>query len=152
MKILKAIKKPLVAVVLVGFLLLHDPFAALAASGGRMGGRSFSSSSPSVSRSYSGGSSSFSLRSAPFSFGGGGLYYGPTFGIGVGAGSGFFFLMMGFAAFILLSGFLSDRTDDGSVLSATQKTTVIKLQVCSVSIAPVYLVVCFFLFLGVNSI
>lgn len=132
----------------MGFLLLHDPFAALAASGGRMGGRSFSSSSPSVSRSYNGGSSSFSSRSAPFSFGGGGgLYYGPSFGIGVGAGSGFFFLMMGFAAFILLSGFLSDRTDDGGVLSATQKTTVIKLQVCSVSI-----ILSLFLFLGVNPI
>ncbi|XP_028784349.1 uncharacterized protein LOC114740372, partial [Neltuma alba] len=35
---------------------------------------------------------------------------------------------MGFAAFILVSGFLSDRSE-GSVLTATEKTSVLKLQV-----------------------
>ncbi|KAJ8460529.1 hypothetical protein OPV22_033455 [Ensete ventricosum] len=38
-------------------------------------------------------------------------------------------------AVILLSGFLSDRADDGSVLTATQKTSVIKLQVGLLGIA-----------------
>ncbi|KAJ6820361.1 uncharacterized protein M6B38_396595 [Iris pallida] len=131
---LETLKKPAVAVVLLGFLLTSDPYAALAASGGRMGGRSFSSSS-SRSHSYSApSSSSFSYSvpyyaPSPFGGGGGGFYVGPAFGVGVGAGSGFFLLMMGFAAVILLSGFLSDRSDDGSVLTASQKTTVLKLQV-----------------------
>ncbi|KAH7665690.1 hypothetical protein IHE45_13G048900 [Dioscorea alata] len=135
LKTLKALKKPAIAAVLVGFLLTVDPFSALAASGGRMGGRSFSSSPRSYSsRSFSappGSSFSYSVPYfAPTPFGaGGGFYAGPAFGVGFGAGSGFFLLMMGFAAVILLSGFLSDRSDDGSVLSATQKTTVLKLQV-----------------------
>lgn len=133
---LETLKKPAVAVVLLGFLLTSDPYAALAASGGRMGGRSFSSSSSSSrSHSYSApssGSFSYSVpyyAPSPFGGGGGGFYVGPAFGVGVGAGSGFFLLMMGFAAVILLSGFLSDRSDDGSVLAASQKTTVLKLQV-----------------------
>lgn len=53
---------------------------------------------------------------------------GPAVGVGVGAGSSFFLILMGFAAFILVSGFLSDRSE-GSVLAAAQKTSVLKLQV-----------------------
>ena len=59
----------------------------------------------------------------------GGVYVGPAVGVGVGAGSTFFLILMGFAAFLLVSGFLSDRSED-SVLNATEKTTVLKLQVC----------------------
>ncbi|XP_068648378.1 FLUCTUATING-LIGHT-ACCLIMATION protein 1, chloroplastic-like [Aristolochia californica] len=137
-KTLKSLQKPVVAAILLGLLLTYDPSSALAASGGRMGGRAFSShSSSSSSRSYSvpGRTSSFSYSApyfapSPFGFGGGGggFYVGPAFGVGVGAGSGFL-LMMGFAAAVLLSGFLSDRSDDDSVLTATQKTSVVKLQV-----------------------
>ncbi|MQL83318.1 hypothetical protein Taro_015800 [Colocasia esculenta] len=132
LRALKALRKPAAAVLLLGLLLAADPYAALAASGGRMGGRSFSSSSPSFSssRSYSvpsGSSFSFSTpyyyAPSPFFGGGGGLF------VGFGAGSGFFLLMAGFAAVVLFSGFLSDRSDDGSVLTATQKTSVLKLQV-----------------------
>ncbi|KAK8937178.1 hypothetical protein KSP39_PZI012237 [Platanthera zijinensis] len=129
---LESLKKPAIAALLVGVLLTAD--GAIAASGGRMGGRAFSSSSSSSShsRSYSAPSGSgFSVPYyAPSPFGAtGGFYVGPAVGVGFGAGSGFFFLMMGFAAFVLLSGFLSDRSDDGSVLTATQKTSVLKLQV-----------------------
>lgn len=148
LKALKALRKPAVAAVLVGLLLMYDPFnSALAASGGRMGGKSFSSSrsssssSPSASRSYStreagpgrGFSDSFSYYApSPFGFsgGGGGFYLGPAIGFGVGAGSSIFLILMGFAAFVLVSGFLSDRPD-GSVLTATEKTSVLKLQVLS---------------------
>ncbi|XP_043698226.1 uncharacterized protein LOC122648961 [Telopea speciosissima] len=134
LKTIKALQKPAIAAVVLGLLLTYDPHSALAASGGRMGGRSFSShSSSSSSRSYSTrtASPSFSYSApyyAPTPFGGGGFYAGPAFGVGVGAGSGFFFILMGFAAFILVSGFLSDRSED-SVLTATQKTSVLKLQV-----------------------
>ncbi|KAE8684170.1 zeta-carotene desaturase [Hibiscus syriacus] len=133
---LKALKRPAIAAVLLGLLLMYDPNnAALAASGGRMAGRSFSSSSSS-SRSYSvprnGGSrfsSSYSVPYyAPAPFGGGGFYMGPAFGVGVGAGSSLFFILVGFAAFVLVSGFLSDRSES-SVLTASEKTTVLKLQV-----------------------
>ncbi|XP_039060715.1 uncharacterized protein LOC120204759 [Hibiscus syriacus] len=133
---LNVLKRPAIAAVLLGLLLMYDPNnAALAASGGRMGGRSFSSSSSS-SRSYSvprnGGSrfsSSYSVPYyAPAPFGGGGFYMGPAFGVGVGAGSSLFFILVGFAAFVLVSGFLSDRSES-SVLTASEKTTVLKLQV-----------------------
>lgn len=126
-----ALRKPAIAAVLVGLLLMYDPNTALAASGGRMGGRSFSSSS---SRSYSVHTPSpgFSF-SAPY-YGpspfGGGVYVGPAVGFGVGAGSSFFLILVGFAAFVLVSGFLSDRSE-GSVLTAAGKTTVLKLQVSS---------------------
>lgn len=133
---LDRLKKPAAAIILIGFLLTADSHGALAASGGRMGGKAFSSS---PSRSHSSSSWSYSTPpSSRFSYSapyyapspfGGGFYAGPAFGVGFGAGSGFFLLMMGFAAVILLSGFLSDRADDGSVLTATQKTSVIKLQV-----------------------
>lgn len=132
---LKSLRRPVLAAVLIGALLTYSPFSALAASGGRVGGRSgFSSHGPSSSRSYSASPrSGFSYSApyfapSPFGYGGGGGFYvGPVFG--VGAGSGFFLLTMGVMALILLSGFLSDRSDDGSVLTATQKTSVIKLQV-----------------------
>lgn len=148
LKALKALRKPAVAAVLVGLLLMYDPVnSALAASGGRMGGKSFSSSrsssssSSSSSRSYTsreagrgrgrGFSDSFSYYApSPFGFsgGGGGFYLGPAVGVGVGAGSSFLFVLAGFAAFILVSGFLSDRSE-GSVLTATENTSVLKLQV-----------------------
>ncbi|KAL2345771.1 hypothetical protein Fmac_007056 [Flemingia macrophylla] len=131
---LKALKRPAVAALLVGLLLMYDPNWAFAASGGRMGGRSFSSSSSSSSRTYSvprtsGPSPGYSFSApyygpSPF----GGVYVGPAVGVGVGAGSSFFFILMGFLAFVLVSGFLSDRSD-GSVLTAADKTTVLKLQV-----------------------
>lgn len=130
---LNVLKKPAVAALLVGVLLMYDPNSAFAASGGRMGGRSFAprSSMSSGSRSYSVQPSSPGLsRSVPYfapsPFGGAGIYVGPAFGIG--AGSSLFLIMMGFAAFILVSGFLSDR-DDGGLLTATERTSVIKLQV-----------------------
>ncbi|XP_022719196.1 uncharacterized protein LOC111277206 isoform X2 [Durio zibethinus] len=135
-KSLNALKKPAIAAVLLGLLLMYDPNnAALAASGGRMGGRSFSSSSSS-SRSYSvprNGGSSFSSYSAPYYApapfgGGGGFYMGPAVGVGVGAGSSFILILVGFAAFVLVSGFLSDRSES-SVLTASERTSVLKLQV-----------------------
>uniref|UniRef100_A0A5B6ZFA9 Myelin-associated oligodendrocyte basic protein n=1 Tax=Davidia involucrata TaxID=16924 RepID=A0A5B6ZFA9_DAVIN len=127
LKGLMGLRKPAIAAVLLGLLLMYDPNSALAASGGRMGGRSFSSHSSSTS-SYSTRTASPSFRySVPY-YGGGGFYVGPAVGVGVGAGSSFFFIMMGFAAFILVSGFLSDRSE-GGVLTATGKTSVLKLQV-----------------------
>lgn len=139
---LKALRKPAMAAVLLGLLLMSDPNSALAASGGRVGGSSFSSrssSSSSSSRSYSVPRTSSSrpdfsysapyYAPSPFGFsGGGGVYVGPAFGFGVGAGSSFFLILTGFAAFVLVSGFLSDRSE-GSVLTATEKTSVLKLQV-----------------------
>ncbi|CAN1285420.1 hypothetical protein LINPERPRIM_LOCUS18990 [Linum perenne] len=133
-KALQALKKPAITAVLIAALLMYDSASALAASGGRMGGKSFSrsSSSSSASRSYSvprGSGPSFSYSApyySPSPFGGGGLYVGPA--VGVGAGSGLFLILAGFAAFVLVSGFLSDR-DEGGILAATEKTTVLKLQV-----------------------
>ncbi|KAH0731495.1 hypothetical protein KY289_002683 [Solanum tuberosum] len=132
MKALKALQKPAVAAVLVGLLLMYDPNSALAASGGRIGGKSFSSSRSSApSRGYSMRTAEprFSYSApyyapSPFGFSGGGVYVGPA----VGFGSSAFLVMMGFAAFIMVSGFLSDRSE-GSVLTATDKTSVLKLQV-----------------------
>ncbi|XP_010674876.2 uncharacterized protein LOC104890957 isoform X1 [Beta vulgaris subsp. vulgaris] len=132
----KALKKPAIVALLVGVLIMYDPNSAFAASGGRMGGRSFAprSSTSSGSRSYSVRPSNPMMPySAPYYApspfgGGGGFFVGPAFGVGVGAGSSLFLIMMGFAAFILVSGFLSDQSD-GGVLTATEKTSVIKLQV-----------------------
>lgn len=130
---LKALQKPAITAVLLGLLLMYDPNTALAASGGRVGGRSFSPrSSYSSSRSYSTNqmaSPSFSYSVpyyAPSPFGGVGFY-----GVGMGLGplSSFIpLLMVGFAAYVLVSGFLSDGSE-GSVLTATEKTSVLKLQV-----------------------
>ncbi|XP_027930295.1 uncharacterized protein LOC114186558 [Vigna unguiculata] len=130
---LKALKKPAIAALLVGLLLMYDPNSAFAASGGRMGGRSFSSSSSSSSsRSYSvpRTSESRSFYSTPYHAPSpfGGVYVGPAVGVGVGAGSSAFFILAGFMAFVLVSGFLSDRSED-SVLTAAGKTTVLKIQV-----------------------
>ncbi|KAK7258727.1 hypothetical protein RIF29_24309 [Crotalaria pallida] len=133
----KALRKPVLTALLLGLLLSFDPTnssSAIAASGGRIGGRSFSSSqSSSSSRSYSvptspslSGGFSFSApyySPAPLA---GGIYMAPVFG--VGAGSSLVFILAGFAAFVLVSGFLSDRSED-SLLTGTGRTTVIKLQV-----------------------
>ncbi|XP_039044508.1 uncharacterized protein LOC120184002 isoform X2 [Hibiscus syriacus] len=136
LKSLEALKKPVIAAVLLGLLLMFNPYkTALAASGGRMGGRSFSTGSSS-SRSYSApsdGGSSFSSYSVPYCSpapfgGGGGLYVGSAVGVGVGAGSGLFLIVMGFFAFVLVSGFLSDWSESG-VLADIERTSVLKLQV-----------------------
>eukprot|EP00261_Vitis_vinifera_P039360 XP_019080603.1 PREDICTED: uncharacterized protein LOC100854337 isoform X1 [Vitis vinifera] len=131
LKAVKTLRKPAVVAVILGLLLMYDPNSALAASGGRMGGRSFSSGSSSSSRSYrtapSGGLSYSAPYFGPSPFSGGGVYVGPAVGVGVGAGSSFFLILMGFAAFMLVSGFLSDRSE--GVLTATDKTTVLKLQI-----------------------
>ncbi|XP_057499738.1 uncharacterized protein LOC130783947 [Actinidia eriantha] len=130
---LKTLQKPAIVAVLLGLLLMYDPNSALAASGGRVGGKAFSSrsSSSSSSRSYSTRTASpgFSFSApyyapSPFGFGGGGFYVGPAFGFG----SSLFPILMGFAAFVVVSGFLSDRSEEG-VLTATEKTSVLKLQV-----------------------
>ncbi|KAK8329827.1 hypothetical protein V6Z11_A11G353100 [Gossypium hirsutum] len=131
LKALKALKRPVIAAVLLGLLLIYDPNStALAASGGRMGGKSFSSRSYSVP---SNGGSSFSSYSVPYYApapfgGGGGFYAGTAVGVGVGAGSGFMLIMIGFFAFVLVSGFLSDRSESG-VLTDMERTSVLKLQV-----------------------
>ncbi|RID78964.1 hypothetical protein BRARA_A01740 [Brassica rapa] len=136
-KTLDSLKKPAIAAVLLGLLLFHDPNSALAASGGRIGGNSFSSrrSSSSSSSSYSVprtlDQSSSTRYSAPY-YGpsplSGGLYVGPA--VGFGFGGGFSTILVGLAAFIVVSGFLSDRrSQGGSTLTDTQKTSVIKLQV-----------------------
>ncbi|MBA0833280.1 hypothetical protein Goarm_017603, partial [Gossypium armourianum] len=88
------------------------------------------------SRSYSvpsNGGSSFSSYSVPYYApapfgGGGGFYVGTAVGVGVGAGSGFMLIMIGFFAFVLVSGFLSDRSESG-VLTDIERTSVLKLQV-----------------------
>ncbi|VFQ60473.1 unnamed protein product [Cuscuta campestris] len=138
----KALLRPALVALLVGLLFMCDPGSAMAAhSGGRVGGRAFSSRDSSSSSSAP-STSYYSLRRtveprisysvpyyepSPFGFGGGGIYLGPA----VGVGSSFFFIMASVAAFVLVSGFLSDRSEGGSVLTAAaaQKTSVIKLQV-----------------------
>ncbi|XP_073103980.1 FLUCTUATING-LIGHT-ACCLIMATION protein 1, chloroplastic isoform X2 [Elaeis guineensis] len=142
---LRALRKSAIAVIFLGFLLTADPLPALAASGGRMGGSAFSSSSRSHSSSSSSRShSSSSLHSysrpsissfsysvpyyAPSPFGaGGGLVR--AVGVGFNSEGGFILLMFCFAAVILLAGIISDQRDGGSVLADTQKTSVLKLQV-----------------------
>ncbi|GER34576.1 hypothetical protein STAS_10809 [Striga asiatica] len=134
---LKALKRPAAAAVLVGLLLVHNPDWALAAgSGGRMGGSSFSSrsSTSSSSKSYSAPRSRSSLGSdsgfsysvpyyAPSPFGG--VFLGPAVGVGSSAS----LIFVAFVAFILVSGFLSEGSENSSVLTATEKTSVLKLQV-----------------------
>ena len=54
----------------------------------------------------------------------------PAVGVGVGVGSSFFLILVGFLAFLFfIFGFLSDRSE-GSVLTTVDKTTMLKLQVC----------------------
>ncbi|KQK13686.1 uncharacterized protein LOC100843817 [Brachypodium distachyon] len=129
---LAALKKPALALLLAGALLAAagPHHAALAASGGRVGGSAFSSRSSRSSPSYGytapaprGGYSAAPFYSpSPF------VSVGPAVGIGFG-GSGFLLTLVGFAAFLYLAGFLSDSSGGGSVLTETQKTTVLKLQV-----------------------
>lgn len=141
-KTLDSLKKPAITAVLLGLLLFYDPNWALAASGGRIGGNAFSSRSrsSSSSQSYSvprTSNPSFSYSApyyGPSPFGGGGLYVGPAVGFGFGGFSSFSLILFGFAAFVLVSGFLSDRSEGDSVLTDTQKTSVIKLQVTSLFI------------------
>ncbi|WOL17600.1 hypothetical protein Cni_G26393 [Canna indica] len=137
METLAKLKKPAAAIVLLGFLLAACPPAAtLAASGGRMGGGTFSSSSSDSHCSSSSWSwpdppgSSFS-HSVPYYVPaplGGELYVGPAVGIGCAVRSGFFLLTMGLVGVVMLPGLLSDWTD-GSVVTASRNTSVIKLQV-----------------------
>ncbi|KAJ3697772.1 hypothetical protein LUZ61_001477 [Rhynchospora tenuis] len=133
LKTINSLKKPAIAAILLGVLVLGDPYGALAASGGRIGGSSFSSrssrSSSQSSWSYSAPAPSYSssyystpFYSSPF------VPMGPVVSFGFGAGSNIVLIMMGFMAFLFLTGFLSDSSE-GSVLTETQKTSVIKLQV-----------------------
>jgi len=131
---LAALKRPALALLLAGALLAASAggphAAALAASGGRVGGSAFSSRSSSPpSYGYSapaprGGG----YRAAPFYSPSPFVSVGPAIGIGFG-GSGFLFTLIGFAAFLYLAGFLSDSSGSVSVLTDTEKTTVLKLQV-----------------------
>lgn len=152
--LLKRLSKPTAAVMLSLLLLESSPdMAALAASGGRVGGRvgggsSFSSKSFSApSRSYSGPSGYAAPRqyiapsprfsyavpyAAPSPFFGGSVYAAPAYGLGLGAGGVFFLLFVGFIVLQALSGFLSERSGlrGSSVLSGSQPVSVLKLQVC----------------------
>ncbi|CAD6206264.1 unnamed protein product [Miscanthus lutarioriparius] len=132
---LAALRRPALALLLAGALLAASAggphAAALAASGGRVGGSAFSSRSSSSSPSYGysapaprGGG----YRAAPFYSPSPFVSVGPAIGIGFG-GSGFLFTLIGFAAFLYLAGFLSDSSGGASVLTETEKTTVLKLQV-----------------------
>jgi hypothetical protein len=60
---------------------------------------------------------------------GGGLYVGPAYGIGLGGGSIFFLMLLGFIIWQAIYGFLSEREGGGSLLSGIQKYSVLKLQV-----------------------
>lgn len=148
----KGLVKPTVAVMLSVLMLESSPdMAALAASGGRVGGRvgggsSFSSKSYSApSRSYSGGgyaaprqyiapSPRFSYAvpyAAPSPFFGGGVYAAPAYGVGLGAGGVFFLLVVGFIILQAFYGFLSERSGlrGSSLLSGSQPVSVLQLQV-----------------------
>jgi hypothetical protein len=133
---LAALKRPALALLLAGALLAAAPSvvvgphaAALAASGGRVGGSAFSSRSSSPpSYSYSAPAPRGGYTSAPFYSPSPFFSVGPAVGIGFG-GSSFLMALIGFAAFLYLAGFLSDSPGNGSVLTETQKTTVLKLQV-----------------------
>ncbi|KAG0576343.1 hypothetical protein KC19_5G072900 [Ceratodon purpureus] len=138
---MKRVSKPTMAVMLSLMLLESSPdMAALAASGGRVGGRvgggsSFSSKSFSApSRSYSAPSRPYSGPSmggygaprqyiapsprfsyavpyaAPSPFFGGGVYAAPAYGLGLGAGGVFFLLIVGFIVLQAFYGFLSERS------------------------------------------
>jgi hypothetical protein len=128
---LAALRRPALALLLAGALLAAaGPHAALAASGGRVGGSAFSSrSAPPPSYGYTAPAPRAGTYStAPF-FSPSPFYsVGPAVGIGFG-GSGFLLTLVGFAAFLYLAGFLSDSSGNGSVLTETEKTTVLKLQV-----------------------
>ena len=148
MDCLKSLGKPAVVALVIGFLMtqiLPEQGAAWAASGGVMGGRSFSSSSgraSSSARTYSAPPSSRNgfTFSAPYAapspffgggFGGPSIYVAPAYSVGIGGGGGFLFLLLGFLAFFLVSGFLTDRNDSSLFTSTRRKTSVLKLQVFS---------------------
>jgi hypothetical protein len=131
---LAALKRPALALLLAGVLLAAASAggphaAALAASGGRVGGSAFSSRSSSPrSYGYSVPAPRGGYTAAPFYSPSPFVSVGPALGIGFG-GSGFLVTLMGFAAFLYLAGFLSDSSGATSVLTETEKTTVLKLQV-----------------------
>lgn len=133
------VRKPAVVALIVSVLLTQVP-EAWAASGGMMGGRAFSSgggrsSGGSAGRTFSAPRSGFSFSApyaAPSPFFGGGfgpsIYVAPAYGFGIGGGSSFLVLLLGFLAFFFISGFLTDRTQS-NLFSSTSKTSVLKLQV-----------------------
>lgn len=133
-----AVRKPAMVALIASLLLTQVP-EAWAASGGMMGGRAFSSggrsSGGSSGRVFSAPRSSFSFSApyaAPSPFFGGGfgpsIYVAPAYGFGIGGGSSFLVLLLGFLAFFFISGFLTDRTQS-NLFSSTSKTSVLKLQV-----------------------
>jgi hypothetical protein len=149
----KTWQKPVMVAMMMGLLLTQNPAMAIAASGGRVGGKVGGGSGFSAPRSsYSAPSSGYSIPrgysapspglsySVPYAvpspfFGpafGGGLYVGPAYGIGFGGGSFFFLMLLGFIIWQAIYGFLSER-EGGSLLSGTQKYSVLKLQVLACS-------------------
>lgn len=66
---------------------------------------------------------------APSPFFGPSLYAAPAYGIGLGGGSVFFLVILGFIMLQAVYGFVSERSEGGSLLTGTQKFTVLKLQV-----------------------
>jgi uncharacterized membrane protein len=152
----KTWQKPVMVAMMMGLLLTQNPAMAIAASGGRVGGKVGGGSGFSAPRSsYSAPSSGYSIPrgysapspglsySVPYAvpspfFGpafGGGLYVGPAYGIGFGGGSIFFLMLLGFIIWQAIYGFLSER-EGGSLLSGTQKCSVLKLQVLACSHPP----------------
>ncbi|CAK9266090.1 unnamed protein product [Sphagnum jensenii] len=146
----KAWQKPAMLAMMMGLLLTQSPDMANAAGGGRVGGKVGGGfSAPRSSRTYSAPSSGYSIPrgysapvpgysySVPYAvpspfFGpalGGGLYVGPAYGIGLGGGSIFFLMLLGFIIWQAIYGFLSEREGGGSLLSGIQKYSVLKLQV-----------------------
>ncbi|XP_024384563.1 FLUCTUATING-LIGHT-ACCLIMATION protein 1, chloroplastic [Physcomitrium patens] len=146
--------KPAMAIVLSLLLLQSNPELALAAGGGRVGGRvgggsSFSSKSFSApSRSYSAPSGGYSRPersyvapspgfsyavpyAAPSPFFGRSYYSAPTYGIGFGGGGLFFFVLLGFIVLQSIYGFVSEGSKSGgsTLFTGSQKTSVVKLQV-----------------------
>ncbi|MCO5551696.1 hypothetical protein L7F22_005200 [Adiantum nelumboides] len=136
---LDVLKKPAVVALVVGLLLTQVP-DAWAASGGMMGGRAFSSGGSRSSGGYAGKTysaprSGFSFSApyaAPSPFFGGGfgpsIYVAPAYGFGIGGGSSFLVLLLGFLTFFFISGFLTDRRES-TLFTSTRKTSVLKLQV-----------------------
>jgi uncharacterized membrane protein len=152
----KTWQKPVMVAMMMGLLLTQNPAMAIAASGGRVGGKVGGGSGFSAPRSsYSAPSSGYSIPrgysapspglsySVPYAvpspfFGpafGGGLYVGPAYGIGFGGGSIFLLMLLGFIIWQAIYGFLSER-EGGSLLSGTQKYSVLKLQVLACSHPP----------------
>lgn len=163
--------KPAMAIVLSLLLLQSNPELALAAGGGRVGGRvgggsSFSSKSFSApSRSYSAPSGGYSRPersyvapspgfsyavpyAAPSPFFGRSYYSAPTYGIGFGGGGLFFFVLLGFIVLQSIYGFVSEGSKSGgsTLFTGSQKTSVVKLQVYTplISVLHLFLFMYFF--------